>query len=964
MSLTQHLNPELNQLPADLRPLVSLQLQQWDEKVTLQSLNIELIPEVLASLVKVWCSSVFVFESCLRRPELLQSLMMTGDLLRSYSTSQYETTLAEQVVTSEAQLMQNLRYFRRREMVRIAWRDLAGWAPLSETLAEVSRLADACIQKALGFLYREACEKRGTPLLAEGGPQQIIVLGMGKLGAYELNYSSDIDLIFAYPENGVLTDRKETSYSEFFTRLCQRLVKVLDEITVDGFVFRTDIRLRPFGDSGPVIMSFEGMENYYQTQAREWERYAMIKARQVAGDFKAGAQLMAMLNAFVYRRYLDYGAFEELRSLKMQITQELKRKDRLENVKLGPGGIRECEFIGQAFQLIRGGNEKSLQIRPLLEVFKRLGELTLITPEDAQQLSQSYCYLRWVENHIQQYNDQQTHDLPLYSDVQQRLAYSLNYADWDSFKIELDVVRACVHALFDQVFSVSKQTTQDPRGIQLWNHAADEIELQASLRAYGFKEVESSLSALKHFKTAGTIRRLTTKGAKVLDRLMPQLLAALQHVNDPDVTLKRMLGLFESVAGRNVYLALLAENPDALAQLLRLASASAWFCEYLALYPILFDELLDTRSLYEPLKKTALDQQLATLLAPIEIQDLEQLMITFRQFKHINVLKVAAADIMDVIPIMIVSDYLTYIAESILAQVLERAWLMLTDKHGFPPGSQSSCTGFAVIGFGKLGGLELAYGSDVDLVFIYDCQDGNALTTGASPISCHQFYGRLGLKVRHILDTKLLSGVLYDTDMRLRPNGHSGLLVTQINAYEDYLQHQAWTWEHQALVRGRFIAGDIRLKTHFEDIRHLILTKPRDFALLRTDVGDMREKMRVALASKTAGQFDLKHSAGGIVDIEFIVQLGVLASASTRPELTQYTDNIRLLEGLENVGFISLEQANQLKKAYCYYRDTGHQLVLQGKKALVETVKVMALSEVVKQIWQTLFNEIPPEKLS
>jgi glutamate-ammonia-ligase adenylyltransferase len=964
MSLTQHLNPELNQLPADLRPLVSLQLQQWDENVTLQSLNIELIPEVLASLVKVWCSSVFVFESCLRRPELLQSLMMTGDLLRSYSTSQYETTLAEQVVTSEAQLMQNLRYFRRREMVRIAWRDLAGWAPLSETLAEVSRLADACIQKALGFLYHEACEKRGTPLLAEGGPQQIIVLGMGKLGAYELNYSSDIDLIFAYPENGVLTDRKETSYSEFFTRLCQRLVKVLDEITVDGFVFRTDIRLRPFGDSGPVIMSFEGMENYYQTQAREWERYAMIKARQVAGDFKAGAQLMAMLNAFVYRRYLDYGAFEELRSLKMQITQELKRKDRLENVKLGPGGIRECEFIGQAFQLIRGGNEKSLQIRPLLEVFKRLGELTLITPEDAQQLSQSYCYLRWVENHIQQYNDQQTHDLPLYSDVQQRLAYSLNYADWDSFKIELDVVRACVHALFDQVFSVSKQTTQDPRGIQLWNHAADEIELQASLRAYGFKEVESSLSALKHFKTAGTIRRLTTKGAKVLDRLMPQLLAALQHVNDPDVTLKRMLGLFESVAGRNVYLALLAENPDALAQLLRLASASAWFCEYLALYPILFDELLDTRSLYEPLKKTALDQQLATLLAPIEIQDLEQLMITFRQFKHINVLKVAAADIMDVIPIMIVSDYLTYIAESILAQVLERAWLMLTDKHGFPPGSQSSCTGFAVIGFGKLGGLELAYGSDVDLVFIYDCQDGNALTTGPSPISCHQFYGRLGLKVRHILDTKLLSGVLYDTDMRLRPNGHSGLLVTQINAYEDYLQHQAWTWEHQALVRGRFIAGDIRLKTHFEDIRHLILTKPRDFALLRTDVGDMREKMRVALASKTAGQFDLKHSAGGIVDIEFIVQLGVLASASTRPELTQYTDNIRLLEGLENVGFISLEQANQLKSAYCYYRDTGHQLVLQGKKALVETVKVMALSEVVKQIWQTLFNEIPPEKLS
>ena len=297
-------------------------------------------------------------------------------------------------------------------MIRIAWRDLAGWAPLSETLADLSWLADACIQYALSFLYNQACEKRGTPLLSDGSPQQIVVLGMGKLGAYELNYSSDIDLIFAYAENGVLPDRKETSYSEFFTRLCQSLVKVLDEITVDGFVFRTDIRLRPFGDSGPIIMTFDGMENYYQTQAREWERYAMIKARQVAGDFKTGAQLMAMLKSFVYRRYLDYGAFEELRSLKAQITQELRRKDRMENVKLGPGGIREIEFIGQAFQLIRGGNEKALQTRGILDVLRILGELELLAPSDAEQLKQSYCFLRRVENHIQQYQDRQTHDLP------------------------------------------------------------------------------------------------------------------------------------------------------------------------------------------------------------------------------------------------------------------------------------------------------------------------------------------------------------------------------------------------------------------------------------------------------------------------------------------------------------------------------------------------------------------------
>ena len=497
-------------------------------------------------------------------------------------------------------------------------------------------------------------------------------------------------MIFAYAENGVLPDRKETSYSEFFTRLCQSLVKVLDEITVDGFVFRTDIRLRPFGDSGPIIMTFDGMENYYQTQAREWERYAMIKARQVAGDFKTGAQLMAMLKSFVYRRYLDYGAFEELRSLKAQITQELRRKDRMENVKLGPGGIREIEFIGQAFQLIRGGNEKALQTRGILDVLRILGELELLAPSDAEQLKQSYCFLRRVENHIQQYQDRQTHDLPTAASVQQILAFSLDYPDWNSFKNQLDTVRTQVHAVFDQVFSLSRQEVKDQHSQQIWIGAADDAELRDNLSAFGFQQTEDSLLAIKHFKNAASIRRLTAKGAKVLDRLMPQLIEALQQVDNPDETLKRMLDLFEKVAGRNVYLSLLAENPDALAQLLRLSSASPWICDYLSRYPVLFDELLDTRSLFEPLKKEDLDKQLTTLLANIEVQDLEQLMIVMRQFKQLNVLRVAAADIMGVIPIMVVSDYLTWIAESIVTHVVDRAWLMLTEKHGKPPDSNNT----------------------------------------------------------------------------------------------------------------------------------------------------------------------------------------------------------------------------------------------------------------------------------
>ncbi|MGZ8182351.1 MAG: bifunctional [glutamate--ammonia ligase]-adenylyl-L-tyrosine phosphorylase/[glutamate--ammonia-ligase] adenylyltransferase [Methylobacter sp.] len=969
MSFIKNLEPEFAALPDQLRSTVTDSLAKWDERLTELNLNISRTPEFTASIAKVWCSSLFVAESCTRKPELLVDLVNSGDLSAAYHQNSYVEKLAHAPVETQAELMTKLRDFRRREMVRIAWRDLAGWAELSETLSELSHLADACIQYALHFLYQEACELRGTPLLSDGSPQQIVVLGMGKLGAYELNYSSDIDLIFAYAEDGVLQDRKETSYGEFFTKLCRNLIKVLDEITVDGFVFRTDIRLRPYGDSGPIIMTFDGMENYYQTQAREWERYAMIKVRQVAGDFKVGAQLMAMFRPFVYRRYLDYGAFEELRSLKAQITQELRRKDRMENIKLGPGGIREIEFIGQAFQLIRGGNDKALQTRPILDVLQLLRERKLLAQEDADQLKQSYCFLRRVENHIQQYQDQQTHDLPKDPAVQQVLAYSLDYADWACFKQDLDRVRTQVHGVFDQVFSLSKQdgSTGSPRTAIIWACVADDSELMAHLKEWGIQDSGALLAAIKDFKNSAAVRRLTAKGAGVLDRLMPQLIEAMQQVDNPDETLMRILGLFEAVAGRNVYLALLSENPGALLQLIKLSSASPWICGYLSQYPVLFDELLDTRTLYEPLKKADLDRQLRILLAQVEVQDLEQLMVVLRQFKQLNVLRVAAADIMGAIPLMVVSDYLTYIAESIVTHVVERAWLMLTDKHGLPPGTDHTSSGFAVLGFGKLGGIELGYGSDLDLVFLYDCQDGNAMTdgeasapahaphlrpVGAKPISCAQFYGRLGLKVRHILDTKMLSGVLYEVDMRLRPNGDSGLLVAHINAYEDYLKNEAWTWELQALVRGRFIAGDPRLKAEYEAIRSRVLSLPRETGALKKEVREMREKMREALATKDKDKFDLKQSKGGIADIEFIVQFGVLDQAAKNTALTTYTDNVRLLEGLQQQGFMSQADVELLKSAYCTYRDFGHKQVLQGDKAVIAEAEVAKMSAQVEQIWQ------------
>lgn len=956
MSILPTLQPQINRLPTELRSDVENDLLQFEEKIIRQSLKMPDNEQFLNSIADVWCCSHFVRGSCLQTPAMLIDLINTGDLFSGRASEHYKAYLQQQNIVSEGDLMAALRHFRRREMVRIAWRDLAGWSKLQETLTDLTLLAECCVQFALDFLYREACTRRGTPLLTDGTPQQLVVIGMGKLGAWELNYSSDIDLIFAYAEDGILPDRKATTYGEFFTRLCRNLIKVLDQVTVDGFVFRTDVRLRPFGDSGPLVMSFDGMEIYYQTQAREWERYAMIKARQIAGDYNTGPQLMAMLQPFVYRRYLDYGAFEELRTLKYKITEELKRKDRMDNVKLGPGGIREIEFVGQAFQLIRGGQTKSLQQREILKVLATLGELGAISRETANQLVAAYCFLRRVENHIQQYQDKQTHDLPKDTITQTVLAYSLGFGSWLDFKAELDGVRQLVHSVFDDVFSVSQQQQNDnQQSHSLWIGKADEPVLFTYLEQLGYREPAQTLAILTGFKNSAAIKRLTAKGASVIDRLMPQLIEALQEIPNPDLCLKRILTLFESVAGRTVYLSLLSENPEALRQLIKLSSASPWISDYLAHYPVLFDELLDTRTLYEPLSRDALAAQLTEQLNTVDWQDEEQLMYAFRKFKQANVLRVAAADIMGAIPVMVVSDYLTFIAEAVLHQVAHHAWRLIADKHGVPPDAEQALTGFGVLGYGKFGGIELGYASDLDMVFLYHCSNNQAMTDGRRPISCPQFYARVGQKIMHILQTKMLCGTLYEVDMRLRPSGNSGLLVSSIPAYETYLRNEAWTWEHQALVRARFIAGDENIKIKFEQIRRNILSLPRDLAKLKQEVRKMREKMRANLTGNEANEFDLKQSKGGIADIEFIVQFNILAQAYQNPQLVTFTDNVRLLESLQTHGFIDPALAHTLKVAYCTYRDRGHRETLQGNRAVVAANEYVELRSQVERIWHEFF---------
>lgn len=954
--LSSFLLPQLQQLPAELRIAAETSLAAFGERLRQLDIALPQQTPLQASLLPAFLGSQFIATSCITHPQLLLDLADSGDLFSGARREHYAEALAQPNIDSETALMAQLRIFRRREMVRIAWRDLAGWAELDETLRDLSALAETCIDYALEFLYRRACLKYDTPYLAGGPtPQRLVVLGMGKLGAWELNYSSDIDLIFAYAEDGVLSDRKGTSYGEFFIRVARSLVRVLDEVTADGFVFRVDTRLRPFGDSGPLVMSFDGMENYYQTQAREWERYAMIKARQVAGDSNTGPQLLGMLQPFVYRRYLDYGAFEELRSLKYKITQELKRKDRLENVKLGPGGIREIEFIGQAFQLIRGGQEKRLRQRGILPVLQALADLGLMPGETVGQLRDAYIFLRRVENHIQQYQDKQTHDLPSDPLAQQILAHSLGFGAWEAFKAALDAVRIQVHAVFGQVFSTAPAETEEHGSLAVWTGQAEEELLLTRLYNFGYRHCSDILALINNFKASAPIRRMTAKGAAVLDRLMPSLIEAAGKTGNAEETLQRLLTLLEAVAGRNVYLSLLAENPDALQQLIKLSAASPWICAYLARYPVLFDELLDTRTLYEPLDRPRLAAELQAMLDAKEGEDFEQIMIALRQFKQINVLRVAAADIMDVIPIMVVSDYLTYIAETLIARVLQLAWRQLAEKHGAPPGKNETDCGFAILGFGKLGGLELGYGSDLDLVFLYDCP-ADVQTGGTRPVSAAHFYTRLGQKVMTMLNTTMLSGMLYEVDMRLRPSGNSGLLAPPVSAYADYLLQEAWTWEHQALVRGRFITGDPHLKQAFEDIRRKVLCLPRDREKLRIEVREMREKMRAALAVKEAGQFDLKQSKGGIADIEFIVQFGILALAASDAKLVTYSDNVRQIEALQAHGFFDAATAELLKKAYCAYRDRGHRETLQEQRAVVDTAEFADLRAQVEHVWQELME--------
>lgn len=913
-------------------------------------------------LIKVFALSEFAAGICAREPHIFNELCRSGDLFRAYRYGEQLQTLAHQVLDAgnEAALQRVLREFRRREMLRISFRDLLHWNDLRQTTHELSWLAEACLETALGVLSRWQEKELGRPCDEKGRTQSLVVLGMGKLGAWELNYSSDIDLIFTYPQEGETRGgRMKLENSEYFTRLGRHLINALDATTANGFVFRVDMRLRPFGESGPLAMSFDAFEEYYQTHGREWERYAMVKARVVAGDRDRGVQLIEALRPFIYRRYIDFGAFESLREMKLLIERQVARKGMEDNVKLGAGGIREIEFIGQAFQLIHGGRRERLRQRSILKILQALEEEDLLPTYVVKELREAYIFLRDTEHRLQMWRDEQTHDLPSDDIGRARLALAMDCVDWRAFSEKLLEHRERVDSHFRQVFAAPQGEEQTEISSHtdlqsVWQDSLDVEQAEQILLQAGYRDTDEMLRRLGELRKSYTCRALSAQGRGRMDRLMPLLLGAAGAMDEADTALIRILALIEQIAQRTAYLSLLVENPIALSQLVRLCASSPWITEQLGKYPLLLDELIDVRSLYQLPSREQLLVELKMRVQGVDEEDLERQMDILRQFKQANVLRVAAADVTADMPLMEVSDHLTGIAEVCLQRVLDLAWQHMVRRHGRPPSQfdgKPCDPGFAVIAYGKLGGIELGYGSDLDIVFLHaGAADG--MTDGKQSIDSAVFFARLAQRMTHMINTRTTAGVLYEIDLRLRPSGASGLLVSNLEAFRTYQLEDAWTWEHQALVRARVVAGDEGLGKCFAEVRREVLARSREQTELVREVSEMRARMRSELGSKKREEFDLKQDAGGIVDIEFMVQYAVLQWSVTYPQLLEWTDNIRLLETLVATGLLAEADGVKLADAYRAYRAEVHRLKLQAQPARVPADRFVAERKNVQRLWQ------------
>ncbi len=841
--------------------------------------------------------------------------------------------LAEQPFDDADGLKRALRRLRQRVLGLILVRDLNGLADLAEVTRTCTELAELAFQTAADWHHRDLASLHGEPLDAAGRPQRLIVVGMGKLGGGELNVSSDVDPVFVYPEDGETAGPRPISNHEFFVRLGRRLIKAIGDTTADGFVFRVDMRLRPYGGDGPLASSFAMLEDYFYTQAREWERYAWIKARPLTGE--RHAELEALRRPFVYRKYLDFGAFAAMRDLHAQIRREVARQDKSDDIKLGPGGIREIEFIAQVFQLIRGGKTPALQARPTRAVLHQLSAMRLIPETIAEELEGAYVLLRNLEHRLQYLDDAQTQRLPGNAADRRQVAVAMGCADWDALLARLEPLRRKVEGQFEQVFGAPQE---DQSGHPLMGLCEQPEEVaRARLDEIGYADSAAILARLRALRGGSRYAALPASNKTALEGLLPPLIEVAARQPNPDATLERILALLEAIGGRAPYLQLLREYPQSLQQVARLVSSSPWAAAYLTRRPHLLDELLDVRTLMTPPDPTLKRAELKALMGAFA-GDTERQMDELRHFKQSETFRLLAQDLAGMWTLEKLSDQLADLADILLAETLEQVWATLPRRHCERPR-------FAVIAYGKLGGKELGYASDLDLIFLYDDPHPDA----------QEIYARLGKRLLTWLSTLTPAGILYETDLRLRPDGAAGLLISAVEAFDDYQHHHAWTWEHQALTRARFCCGDKAVGARFEAIRTAILCLPRESQALRDAVLAMRQKMRAGHPNDS-GLFDLKHDAGGLVDVEFTVQYLILAHAATHPELTANSGNIALLGLAGQLGLVPAALAEAAADAYRELRRRQHEIRLQGvEPARVTTETVAAAAAAVRQLWQAVF---------
>ena len=844
--------------------------------------------------------------------------------------------------------MRTMRILRARLMFRWIWQDANQLTDVVTLTRELSDFADAAVCAAKDFARLPLILKYGEPVGYNGKIQDIIIIAMGKHGAQELNLSSDIDLIFAFDEQGETNGRKCIDVQQFCVLWGQKIIYLLDHMTADGFVFRVDMRLRPWGDGSALAISHAALEKYLSQHGREWERYAWIKAR-IVNPSPEGDLLLEMTRPFVFRRYVDFSAFEAMREMKAMIEREVQRRNIEDDIKLGSGGIREVEFIVQVFQLIYGGSKLELQDRQCLVSLKHLKDVELLDEQAVIDLEDAYLYLRRVEHAIQALNDQQTQSLPKEPELRQRMVDTLGFDSWDSFLSFLNEKRAKVTYQFEHLIKETDTETLVEETSQLERQLNQVLDQDAQKLVY-------------EFWNSHALKKIPAKAIQRLKTFWPHLVEAILESDKPQTALIRLMPLVESVLRRTVYLVMLIESKGALQRLVKMATVSPWICEELSQYPVLLDEFLSMD--FELPKRADLEDSLRQQLLRIEIDQVEDQMRVLRLFKKSNVLTVAASDVLAESPLMKVSDALTDIAEVSVNATLHLAYQIVAKKHGYPlniEGQRCSLDqmAFTVIGYGKVGGIELGYGSDLDLVFIHN-MDEQADTDGLKPISGFEFAMRVAQKLMSLMTTQTLDGRVYEVDTRLRPSGEAGLLTTSLKAFEQYQLKSAWLWEHQALVRARPIAGELSLREKFDALRCQILTQKRDIEYVRTEVIKMRQKMKDHLGSskeqKKDGIFHLKQDAGGIVDIEFMAQYAVLAWSGANPDLAHYSDNVRILEDAAKTSCLSSDDATALIQAYLSERAESHRLALANQSMQVSAADWRDIREVVCKLWQRLID--------